>query len=157
MANYTQHYQLHQWVPEDNFLRTDFNGDFEKIDTAIHKAQTAAEGAQSAAEAAQAAGEGAQSTADGKATIITGSYTGNDAASRTISLGFQPKAVLVERQDGIRYGNATVAGLALNGYPCYTSASDGGITITANGFTVNRKNYTITNESGTVFYYLALR
>ena len=35
MANYTQHYQLHQWVPEDDFLRTDFNEDFKKIDTAI--------------------------------------------------------------------------------------------------------------------------
>lgn len=157
MANYTQHYQLHQWVPEDNFLRTDFNGDFEKIDAAIHKAQTAAEGAQSAAEAAQAAGEGAQSTADGKATIITGVYTGDDTASRTIHLGFQPKAVLVERRDAWRYDNATTAGLALQGKPCYTSSSDGGITITSTGFTVVRKDMTTTNEGGTTFYYLALR
>ena len=36
MANYTQHYQLHQWVPEDDFLRTDFNTDFQKIDTALN-------------------------------------------------------------------------------------------------------------------------
>ena len=35
MANYTQHYQLHQWEPEDNFLRTDFNEDFKKIDTVL--------------------------------------------------------------------------------------------------------------------------
>ena len=27
MANYTQYYHLHQWEPEDSFLRTDFNGD----------------------------------------------------------------------------------------------------------------------------------
>ena len=40
MANYTQHYQLHQWVPEDNFLRTDFNEDFKKIDTAIKSVET---------------------------------------------------------------------------------------------------------------------
>ena len=36
MASYTQHYQLHQWEPSDDFLRTDFNDDFKKIDTAIH-------------------------------------------------------------------------------------------------------------------------
>ena len=35
MANYTEHYQLHQWESEDSFLRTDFNADFAKIDGAI--------------------------------------------------------------------------------------------------------------------------
>lgn len=35
MANYTEHYQLHQWEGSDPFLRTDFNEDFQKIDTAI--------------------------------------------------------------------------------------------------------------------------
>lgn len=35
MANYTKHYQLHQWEPEDPFLRTDFNEDLEKIDSAL--------------------------------------------------------------------------------------------------------------------------
>lgn len=35
MATYTTNYGLHQWVPEDDFLRTDFNTDFQKIDSAI--------------------------------------------------------------------------------------------------------------------------
>ena len=35
MATYTSNYQLHQWVPGDNFLRTDFNTDFQKIDAAL--------------------------------------------------------------------------------------------------------------------------
>ena len=35
MANYTQNYGLHQWEPGDSFLRTDFNGDFAKIDGAL--------------------------------------------------------------------------------------------------------------------------
>ena len=35
MASYTDHYQLHQWEPADPFLRTDFNQDFQKIDTAL--------------------------------------------------------------------------------------------------------------------------
>ena len=37
MANYTPNYQLHQWAPEDKFLRTDFNEDLNKIDTALGK------------------------------------------------------------------------------------------------------------------------
>ena len=37
MANYTPNYQLHQWAPEDKFLRTDFNEDLNKIDTALDK------------------------------------------------------------------------------------------------------------------------
>ena len=35
MSDYTEHYQLHQWQPQDRFLRTDFNQDLQKIDTAL--------------------------------------------------------------------------------------------------------------------------
>ena len=35
MSRSTPNYQLHQWDPEDNFLRTDFNTDLSKIDTAL--------------------------------------------------------------------------------------------------------------------------
>ena len=35
MANYTAHYRLHQWEPEDSFLRGDFNEDFQKIDAGL--------------------------------------------------------------------------------------------------------------------------
>ena len=35
MANYTAHYHLHQWEPEDSFLRGDFNEDFQKIDAGL--------------------------------------------------------------------------------------------------------------------------
>ena len=35
MAQYTENYSLHQWEAEDPFLRTDFNGDFSKIDAAL--------------------------------------------------------------------------------------------------------------------------
>ena len=37
MSRSTPNYQLHQWDPEDNFLRTDFNTDLSKIDTALKK------------------------------------------------------------------------------------------------------------------------
>lgn len=61
MAAYTEHYHLHQWEPEDNFLRTDFNEDSVCwISTAL------------------------------KPEILSGSYTGDDARSRDISLGVSP-------------------------------------------------------------------
>ena len=41
MASYTTNYQLHQWVPGDDFLRTDFNEDFAKIDAGIKSAADA--------------------------------------------------------------------------------------------------------------------
>ena len=42
MADYTEHYQLHQWEPEDSFLRTDFNEDLQKIDTTLGELAEAA-------------------------------------------------------------------------------------------------------------------
>ena len=41
MANFTEHYQLHQWEENDNFLREDFNEDFAKIDGGLAAAQAA--------------------------------------------------------------------------------------------------------------------
>ena len=42
MANYTPNYRLHQWLPEDKFLRTDFNEDFSTIDAALGKTERSA-------------------------------------------------------------------------------------------------------------------
>ena len=34
-ANYTEHYELNQWEPADQVLRTDFNADNAKLDAAL--------------------------------------------------------------------------------------------------------------------------
>ena len=34
-SNYTEHYKLNQWSPEDKVLRTEFNEDNQKIDAAL--------------------------------------------------------------------------------------------------------------------------
>ena len=74
MANYTEHYQLHQWEPGDAFLRTDFNEDLEKIDTAL---------------------EG-----KGNCRIATGSYAGTGEYGKshpnTIQLPFPAQIVLLD-------------------------------------------------------------
>ena len=80
MATYTENYQLHQWVPEDNFLRTDFNQDFQRIDEAL------------AAKAAQSALESVQELAEGKCRMIVGYYAGNNYNPRTINVGLRPPA-----------------------------------------------------------------
>ena len=68
MANYTEHYQLHQWEPEDPFLRTDFNEDLKKIDTALEQQ---------------------------KFSPVLGSYTGDGVKDRTIELGFRPRILVI--------------------------------------------------------------
>lgn len=132
MATYTEHYGLHQWVPEDDFLRTDFNEDLLKIDTAL------------------AAMNG----------LTFGTYTGDDTEERFISLGFTPKAVYVCTEDGIAgtleayeycYG-----GLAFTGHPVRQTVDI--IAIETNGFRVYQPNRNIrTNLSNETYYYAAVR
>ena len=104
MTNYTAHYQLHQWEPEDSFLRTDFNEDFAKIDGAL------------GGKAEQSAVDTLAEQVAGKSELVTGSYTGDGEASRTIELGFSPKAVLLASGSGpINYNSSRYGGLALEG------------------------------------------
>lgn len=131
MANYTQHYKLHQWESTDNFLRTDFNEDLEKIDTAIY--------------------------AVSETTYIAGTYTGDNTAERVIALGFTPSAMFLERANGERgagYGYP-VAGLLMPGF-----SLNGSTEITEGGFKVYQ-GPTISdprqNEAGTIYRYLAFR
>ena len=140
MATYTANYGLHQWVPGDNFLRTDFNTDFQKIDAGI---------------------KAAKATADVKAEIVTGTYTGDGTQNRLINLGFQPRGVLVETRSGRRGSNTQIlAGLALPGAPLYSTQA-GGVTdppaldVTANGFRLS--SYGQLNTSGEIYRYLAVK
>ena len=73
MATYTENFGLHQWVPEDDFLRTDFNEDFAKIDAAIKGVETAANTAL-AGKASQMALEAVEAMASGKAEFTLGTY-----------------------------------------------------------------------------------
>ena len=139
MATYTSNYQLHQWVPGDNFLRTDFNTDFQKIDAAIKGVETAANTALALkadkTELTQACG----ALDEAKCETLTGSYTGNGANTRTIDLGCAPRAVFVGEF-------LAVPGMTSN----YL------LSLTASGFQVRDSLGTSTNSSGETYYYLAL-
>jgi len=92
----TEHYKLNQWELTDDVRMEDFNADNAKIDAAL------------------GALTGAYSPEN--KPYVVGGYTGNNAATRVISLGFTPSAVLVlsggtmSIYSGVRYG-----GLALPG------------------------------------------
>ena len=133
MAAYTEHYHLHQWEPEDNFLRTDFNEDFRVLDKALAL----------------------------KPEILSGSYTGDVARSRVISLGVSPRAVFVVRQDGAMQSDMyTYGGLALQGAP--VTMRDGNLVeITSSGIRVARGDliegrfYADAHRSRMSYYYIA--
>ena len=142
MATYTEHYGLHQWEATDNFLRTDFNTDHQLIDAALAELD------------------------DNKGAWVYGTYTGNgtrtqyeeDAPYQTISLSFQPKAVIVSMPrftfGGTNWNNwntvTMVRGVQVYGTESsyHTKAQ-----ITEDGFQVN----TYLNSDGTQYCYLALK
>ena len=128
MATFTPNYGLHQWEPEDSFLRTDFNEDFQKIEETL---------------------SGLQAGVDGKSTVVCGSYVGTGSADKnqeqTITLGFAPRILLLVHGSGlampIREGN----------YP-YVSFSETGFTV------IYESTYSFkTNREGYDYTYLALR
>ena len=74
--NYTQNYQLPQWVETDRILRTDFNDAFDTIETAM--------------------------SGFGNCKIETGSYTGTGGNSNTLTFSSQPLLVVVsDRASGL--------------------------------------------------------
>ena len=83
MATYTENFGLHQWVPEDDFLRSDFNADFAKIDQALAAAATEADLTE------------LRTRVNGKCELLTGSFLGNGAETRSINIGDRPLALAI--------------------------------------------------------------
>ena len=88
MANYTEHYQLHQWEGSDSFLRTDFNEDLAKIDNALNQ------------------------LAGSTLHIASGSYAGTGEAGaehpNQLTFEFVPKMVVLTVDAGQELENGTV-------------------------------------------------
>ena len=173
-SNHTEHFSLNQWLPDDQVKRTDFNEDNAKLDAALNdlsgglaeKADQAALDAL-AAEVAKKATTAALETVSKKLAampcLVTGTYTGDGTDSRLISLGFQPKALLVMREEGYSarpYTDDYYGGLALPGKPVCLQTSYGTnyiLTIESKGFRVyyNNSRHTISNQKEANYYYLA--
>ena len=173
-SNHTEHFSLNQWLPDDQVKRTDFNEDNAKIDAALNDlsgglAEKAGQAALDAlaAEVAKKATTAALETVSKKLAampcLVTGTYTGDGTDSRLISLGFQPKALLVMREEGYSarpYTDDYYGGLALPGKPVCLQTSYGTdyiLTIESKGFRVyyNRDRYILSNQKDTNYHYLA--
>ena len=98
MANYTPNYQLHQWEPQDPFLRTDFNADLAKIDTTLGTLADAVTGHEEAL------------PLKGNCQIYYASYIGNGGigyeASTSLTLPVKPLLAIIVHiyPDGVSGG-----------------------------------------------------
>ena len=138
MAAYTANYQLHQWVPEDQFRRTDFNQDFQKIDTALAGLKTLADG-----KAGTAALEAVRQLAEGRARPVVGGYTGDGATtSREFNVGGTPLGLFLLTP--------------YNGYfTLFTGGTVNQLTVINNGFRVDSGSLAF-NVAGRLYTYLAV-
>ncbi len=157
-SNHTEHFSLNQWQADDQVKRTDFNEDNAKIDAALNDLSGGL-----AEKATTAALETVSKKLAAMPCLVTGTYTGDGTDSRLISLGFQPKALLVMIEEGYSarpYTDDYYGGLALPGKPVCLQTSYGTnyiLTIESKGFRVyyNRDRYILSNQKDTNYYYLA--
>ena len=135
MANYTPNYQLHQWAPEDKFLRTDFNEDLNKIDAAL----------------------GAVSIE----RIALGNYVGDGTSNRTIRLPFAPKLVIVfGHYSSNSYNNMMLTILTEQDNRYISSGGCGGgpeYNLRLKGDTLQIQHASYNNAAGKSVQYIAMR
>ena len=126
-TNKTQNYNLHSWLPDDDFQLSEINENFAAID-------------------------GVLSALPQKLEAVVGFYVGNGEENRHIELGRRPFAVHVEMSNGIRGGNeySTLGGLAFgeSGIGRYLIIDD-------TGFTLYADSYGRLNASNRKYYYMA--
>ena len=135
MPKKTDSYQLNQWEPEDDFLRTDFNEDNARLEAALAGLEK------------------------DKCHIRAGYYFGDGAASQHIDLGFAPQAVILSTHDGKTSSNNDVCG------GVFVRLGDGitdyrpGVTLDDTGFTVyfSSINDQCTNSGSVRYHYVAFQ
>ena len=153
-SSYTPNYQLNQWAATDKVLREEFNQDNAKIDAALAAIQAAV------IQEADQRQEAVEAVAATVPQIVTGTYTGNGAASRFIDLGFTPKAVYATVIWGATYSSAGftyLGGLALDGAPVQINTYPI-LSVAFNGFMVyyaTSPQSISTNKQNETYYYIA--
>ena len=152
----TSNLALSQWGASDRVTRADFNSDNQKIDAAVGALRTADATMQGSISTLQGSVSSLQTAVAGKCSVIVGTYTGDGAAERTISLGVTPKAVLVLPMQGYTfYTNSYYGGLAVTDSPARISSTPI-LSVAPNGFTVYFKNGIKTNQTDSIYNYIAL-
>ena len=181
MASFsTANYQLNQWEPTDQVQRTDFNADNAKLDAAFkslseHITQKANQSTVSKLVTAvnqkaeqsdlKSLEEAVQQISADLTKLTFGTYVGDGNEVRTISLGFQPKVVLITTEWGADtfYSNfyQYYGGLALQGHPAVTKSGNAYITIVDNGFQLHmletiERDHVVINDASYTYHYIVL-
>lgn len=135
-TNYTQHYHLPKWAKDDSVLMDEFNQAWDDVDAALRANADAVEEVK---------------TSFPIQHFVTGTYTGNDG-TKTVSLGFTPKAVYVycgAPSSNVSYRSA----LAVEG-AAFMTGSKNLLAITNGGFTVTHDtNYSVNYSIYTYRYF----
>lgn len=139
MANYTQNYGLHQWEPGDDFLRTDFNQDFAKIDTAVKGLETAVNKKLEEKATVQQLTQGLGA----KAELYVGSVMGTKDVT-VVNLGFRPRMFQWIMPNG-------ECKTVVDGQP------HGAVRFSDTGFQVYTVQTPHINFAGETHYYIALK
>ena len=134
-TNSSEHLGLHLWEPTDQVLRTEFNQNWQKIDTAVAEAQ--------------------------EKPYVIGSYTGN-GGTQSIDLGFKPRFLHITGTicNYYSYRSTYQHEVATGG----AQASEV-VQLTDTGFTVvwtmgpngNDELYPMINRNGDIYSYIAFR
>lgn len=135
MASYTPNISLHQWEPEDAFLRQDFNQDFQKIDAAVAAARV-------------------------WPCCKYGTYKGN-GSTVTVNVGFRPSfLVLMSTYSSSQNAGDTLSAMGVSGLMVENTRSYGSnvyrnCTFTSTGFTINDTTPDALNVDGVTYHYVA--
>lgn len=180
MATVTPNYRLRQWEAKDRPDRAGLNKNFETIDTVLdQKANQALLNGQltsinssigslqntmnsqisslsSTMDSQFSSINSAIESLQGRVNIVLGSYTGNSTFPRTVYLGFTPRAVLVECQNGRRSDTANAyGGLITPGMPL-SFGEDAYAEILTDSLRLNIvQTYNQINVRGSVYTYIA--
>ena len=136
-TNKTQNYQLHSWTPEDDFRLHEINENFTKLDTAVAQAI---------------------------ARPVVGQYTMLGESPVLVSLGFRPRAVMLDISNG---GSSYIIGAFVTDLMDISycidrsrrmiSAEILGITLTDDGFTIPANANNFNSNPNYIVKYQAFR
>ena len=144
-TNSSEHLGLHLWEPTDQVLRTEFNQNWTKIDTAVGEVQSTAEAV-------------ADAFTPDNMPYVTGTYTGDGSTTnRTINLGFKPKFVIITGSSrSTTAASEQILRFALVG-PSGASTTLAGLTNTGFSVTNSGFQYPQLNVNGNVYAYIAFK
>ena len=132
-SNQTTNYGLHLWEPEDDFLRTEFNENNEKVDAALGEIALAG------------------------LKLVSGSYIGDGSTTKRLTFPFSPKLIFISINAAgaghsiLVNGQEQSCNIAYNTYGFSVSWEDSSVT-----FSTGANATVLCNSSGQKYYYCAI-